>query len=257
MNDVHAWHDGGVLHLRLNRPQRRNAVTADMLGALTGALRAAGTDPEVRVVAISGEGPVFCSGADLEARDEPGADPSPATVDAANELVRAITRLPKVVVAAVAGPAVGVGVSIALAADLAILREDAYLLLAFTKVGLMPDGGAAELITAAAGRATALRLGLLAKPLSAHEALSLGLIAAVHDESGFDDAVGRTLAALVNGPAQAFARTKRVVNATALRTIEETFVLERAGQLELLASPDFAEGVAAFEQKRKPRFGAA
>lgn len=252
--EIVSWMDGSTRHVLLNRPDRRNAVSADVLLDLTDVLDRAGTDPEVRAICVSGTGSVFCAGADLDTRDEPGGPPSPATIDAANRAVRAVVHSPKVVVTAVQGPAVGVGVALALAADLTIMRSDAYLLLAFTKIGLMPDGGATALIAASAGRATAQRLALLAEPMSAHEAVGAGLVAALHDEDSFEQRVAATLAALAAGPCRALAATKRVINDASLTALDTSFAAERAGQLELLAGADFAEGVAAFEQRRKPVF---
>jgi enoyl-CoA hydratase len=165
-----------------------------------------------------------------------------------------VVNSPKVVVAAVQGPAVGVGVALVLAADLTIMRSDAYLLLAFTKIGLMPDGGATALLAASAGRATAQRLALLAEPITAHEAAGAGLIAALHGEDEFDEQVEAALVALAAGPGPALARTKQVINDACLVSLDTSLAAERAGQLELLASADFAEGVAAFEQRRKPVF---
>ncbi|HEX8869752.1 MAG TPA: enoyl-CoA hydratase-related protein, partial [Lentzea sp.] len=141
------------LRLTFNRPDRLNALNAEMLTAAAEAVEAAAADPGVRVVVLTGAGRAFSSGADLTG----GGDPT-GTLDAANRLTWALRQVPKPVLAAVNGPAVGVGCSFALAADLTVARESAYFLLAFAKVGLMPDGGATALLPALIGHARASRM---------------------------------------------------------------------------------------------------
>ena len=240
--------EGGVLTLWLRRPDSFNALTGPMVDDLNDLVGGA-PDAGATVVVLRAEGRGFCSGADLQ-----GGGATLALIDSANDLVRAIRDSPLPVVAAVQGACAGVAVPIALAADLTIASDKAFFMLAFTKVGLMPDGGASALVAASVGRATAMRMALLAERLSADEAARAGLIAAVHQHDAFESAVERVVATLSGGPVVAYARTKQAVNAATLGSLEGAFAIEREGQAGLLDADDFAEGSAAFREKRDPVF---
>src|SRR6202012_6076597 len=139
----------GVLSVTINRPDSLNSLTLPVFEGLADAMEQAANDPRVKVVRLGGAGRGFCSGAGMSADDVAGAGPGDELILAANRVVRAITALPRPVVAVVQGPAAGVGVSIALACDLVLASDKAFFMLAFTKIGLMPDGGASALIAAA------------------------------------------------------------------------------------------------------------
>jgi enoyl-CoA hydratase len=214
----------GVLSVTLNRPDTLNSLTAAMLATIGSTLKQAATDPRVRVVRLAGAGRGFSSGAGISEADHanPGANGTPADVlAAANQAVRAIVELPKPVVGVVHGPAAGVGVSLALACDVIVASEKAYFLLAFTKIGLMPDGGASALVYPA-------------------------------DE--LDAAVDGIIATLTSGPAVALRKSKQAINAATLTELDAAFARETEGQLELLVSNDFREGTQAFQQRRTPTF---
>lgn len=246
--------DGDVLRITLARPTTMNAVSAQMLHTVADALEAHADQPKIRSVVLTGAGRAFCTGAELdpEALTRP---PEPDVIDAANRAVAALCAFPRPVVAAVNGPAAGVGVSLALACDLTVAAESSYFLLAFARIGLMPDGGATALVTASIGRARAMRLAMLAEPLPAPEALATGLIAEVHPDAQFPEAVDRLARRLADGPAEALGATKNAINAASLTELDAAFSRERAGQMTLLAGSDFHEGVAAFNQKRPAVFG--
>lgn len=246
----------GVLTLTLNRPRQFNALTRDEMLALNNAIRSATVDHRTKVIVLDHEGRAFSAGLDLAAAEMLAASraESEATIDAANDIVGAIVESPKPVIALVRGAVAGVAVPIVLAADLAICHEDAYFNLAFTKVGLMPDGGATALVAAAVGRSRAMRLALLAEPLAAVDAAVAGLISHVAQGAGFDDEVKRILEVLTNGPAVAFERTKDAINAATLTNLDAAFTRERAGQAELLGAADFLEGANAFRERRAPTF---
>ena len=146
--------------------------------------------------------------------------------------------------------AIGVGVALALACDLTVAAEHSYFLLAFSKVGLMPDGGATALVAASIGRARAMKMALLAERLPASEALAAGLIADVYSDGEFHYAIESLTCRLTNGPTDAYRWTKDAVNDATLTELDIAFARERKGQLELLATPDFEEGVTAFLDKR-------
>ena len=148
----------------------------------------------------------------------------------------------------------GVGVSLALGCDIVLASEKSSFLLAFTKIGLMPDGGASALVAAAVGRTRAMRLALLAERLSAADALEWGLISAVYPAEEFDAEVDKLLAGLLAGPAAAFAKTKHAINGATLPDFDAALARETAGQHILLNSADLREGIRAFQEKRDPTF---
>jgi enoyl-CoA hydratase len=247
----------GVLSVTMNRPESLNSLTAAMLSGIGDALEQAAGDPRVRVVRLGGAGRGFSSGAGISAEDQanPGASGTPGDVlDAANRAVRSIVSLPKPVVAVVQGPCAGVGVSLALASDVVLASEKAFFMLAFTKIGLMPDGGASALIAAAVGRIRAMRMALLAERIPAAEAREWGLVSAVYPADEFDAEVDKVIATLVSGPAVALRKTKHAINSATLTEFEGALELEREGQLSLLHSHDFREGTKAFQERRPATF---
>ena len=247
-------HDG-VLAVTLNRPDSLNSLTAAMLDTIADTMERAAADPAVRVVRLGGAGRGFSSGAGLSVEDQtnPIADGAD-TLAAANRAVRAIVALPKPVVSVVQGPAAGVGVSLALAADVVLSSEKAYFLLAFTKIGLMPDGGASALVAASIGRARAMRMALLAERLSAADAFAAGLVSSVHDADDLEAEANAVIEKLKSGPAVALRKTKAAVNAATLTELEGALDRETDGQLALLSSHDFREGATAFQQRRPATF---
>lgn len=245
-------HTGSVVRIIFNRPDRLNSFTTEMLLLTAEAVEAAGDDPRVRAIVLTGAGRAFSAGADLTV-DEADS-PDTGTVDAANRLILALRRVPKPVLAAVNGPAAGLGCSVALAADLTVGRESAYFLLAFANVGLMPDGGATTLVPAAIGRARATRMAMLAERIPAPLAAEWGLISHTVPDDDFDAEADRLTTRLAEGPTVAFAQTKLAFNETALASLERSLNIERAGQAHLFTTADLAEGVAAFREKRRPHF---
>lgn len=246
--------DGGVLSVTIDRPESLNSLTAPVLAGMADALERAATDPRVKVVRLGGSGRGFCSGAGMSADDVSGKDASTATITEINRTVRAITALPHPVVAVVQGPAAGVGVSLALACDLVLASDKAFFMLAFTKIGLMPDGGASALVAAAIGRVRAMRMALMPERLPAAEALAYGLVSAVYPAEDFENEVDAVIARLLAGPAVAFAKTKEAINAATLTELDATLAREFSGQVGLLRSHDFIEGATAFQQRRIPVF---
>src|ERR1700758_3903484 len=208
----------GVLSVTINRPESLNSLTVPVITGLADTMEHAATDPNVKVVRLGGAGRGFCSGAGISADNMAGGNGiSPdGIVLEINRLIRAIAALPHPVVAVVQGPAAGVGVSLALACDVVLASENAFFMLAFTKIGLMPDGGASALVAAAVGRIRAMRMGLLAgrisallaERISAREAYDWGLVTAVYPAEEFDAEVDKVLTTLVNGPVVAFRKSK-------------------------------------------------
>jgi len=246
--------EGPVATLIMNRPKTRNALDPELLAALGAGLREAAADDNVRAVVLAGAGDAFCSGADLKGALgdlDAGNDLGPRIAQF-HELIRAIVHAPKPFIAAVKGPAVGFGADLALACDLRVLAQDAYIQEKFVAIGLMPDGGGSFWLPRLVGIGRALEYLLLGTRIDAPLALSLGLAnRVVDDELKEAQALAATLAA---GPPLALAAIKSAVRESAMGGIEAALEREKAGQTALLSSQDFREGVAAWSGKRAPSF---
>jgi enoyl-CoA hydratase len=246
----------GVLSVTIDRPDSLNSLTTPVITGLADTMERAATDPAIKVVRLGGAGRGFCSGAGISADDMSGSggvSPDEIVLEI-NRLIRAITVLPHPVVAVVQGPTAGVGVSLALACDVVLASDKAFFMLAFTKIGLMPDGGASALVAAAVGRIRAMQMALLPERLPAEQALSWGLVSAVFPHDDFVSEVDKVIARLVAGPVVAFAKTKLAINAATLTEVDPALQREFDGQAVLLRSPDLREGATAFQQRRTPNF---
>jgi enoyl-CoA hydratase len=245
--------DDGALWLTMNRPEVFNAMTGEMADEVAELAEEAVGRDDVRVVVLTGTGAAFSTGADISGENAHEHFDVTA-LDRANRIIRAIVNLDKPVIAAVNGVAAGVGCSAALAADLIVAKESASFLLAFARVGLMPDGGASATVAASIGRARAMRMGLLAEPLSAREAYDAGLISHLTSDDEFDEVVGKLVRRLAAGPPLALAATKRAINAATLTELNGALERERTGQTVLMRTADVAEGMRAFSERRRPVF---
>jgi enoyl-CoA hydratase len=253
MSDLEVRVEDGALWLALNRPEQFNALTGEMVVEATEQLRGATARDDVRVVVLTGTGGAFSAGADLGGADAQEKYDA-GSVDAANHVIRAITELDKPVVCGLNGIAAGVGMSVALACDLVVATESAGLTLAFTRIGLMPDGGATATVAAAVGRARAMRLALLSDLVSAQEAFDAGLVSHVFADDAYAEGLRKIVRRLATGAPLAFAATKKAINAATLGGLDDAFARERAGQSVLLRTDDVAEGMRAFAEKRRPDF---
>lgn len=250
--------DDNVLSVTFNRPESLNSLTAAMVETLCDILERAATDPSVKVVRIGGAGRGFCAGAGISAEDQAAMNSSGSDIDellaAINRAIPMITNLPKPVVAVVHGPAAGVGVSLALACDIVLASDTAFFLLAFTKIGLMPDGGASALVAASIGRARAMKMALLAERLPANEAYDCGLVSSVHPAEGLEAEAAAVIKMLASGPAVALRNTKHAINAATLTELDGALARETEAQMKLLRTKDFAEGTRAFQERRAAVF---
>jgi 2-(1,2-epoxy-1,2-dihydrophenyl)acetyl-CoA isomerase len=250
--------EGGVGRLTLNRPETLNAWTAEFGRELREVIRIEASDPSVRAVLITGAGRGFSSGADLKAGFEPAADGMPDIETELNEIyhpvILGIRRLAKPVVAAVNGPAVGIGASLALACDLILAAESAYFGLAFVNIGLMPDGGSTALVPAAVGKARAFQMALLGERVPATTALDWGLVNVVHPDATLLEEAGSLCRKLAEGPTQSYASSKQALNQFIYGDLDAQLQLEAVLQHRLGRSKDFMEGAAAFVTKRPPAF---
>jgi enoyl-CoA hydratase len=251
--DLEVRVDDGALWLTMNRPDVLNAMTSEMADELAELAEEAVARDDVRVVVLTGTGGAFSTGADISG-DNAHEHFDVTAMDRANRIIRAIVALDKPVVAAVNGVAAGVGCSAALAADIIVAKESSSFLLAFARVGLMPDGGASATVAASIGRARAMRMGLLAEPLTAREAYDAGLVTHLASDEDFDEVVAKLVRRLAAGPPLALAATKRAINAATLTELNGALERERTGQTVLMRTADMAEGMRAFSERRKPVF---
>jgi 2-(1,2-epoxy-1,2-dihydrophenyl)acetyl-CoA isomerase len=249
----------GVARIALNRPEALNAWTHTLGKDMLAALEQVESDSAVRAIVLTGEGRAFSAGADLKAGAEFGPDGKPDVLtplrSAYNPLILKVRTIPKPVVAAVNGPAVGIGCSLALAADLIVASESAYFLLAFVNIGLGLDGGASATLQSRVGHARAFEIAYLGERIPAARALEWGLINRVVADDELPGTAGELAARLAGGPPGAYANIKRTLNDRAYAGLEDLLELEAVLQQERAESADFKEGVAAFMQKRAPSFG--
>lgn len=249
--------DGKVAVLTLNRPRAKNALDRALLEALGAQLAALAEDATVRAIVITGAGGAFCSGADLKAAMSDGGgvfDKLDATLDSYHAIIRAIVGAPKPVLALVEGGAVGFGCDIALACDMRLLAEGAYLQEKFVKIGLMPDGGGTFWLPRLVGLGRAMEIILLGEPIDTATALTLGLANRVVPAASIREEGMALARKLASGPPLAYAEIKRAVRAGLGGTIDTALEMEKKGQLKCLTSSDCFEGVAAWVQKREPDF---
>jgi 2-(1,2-epoxy-1,2-dihydrophenyl)acetyl-CoA isomerase len=259
LDAIRLYRRGGAAKIELNRPDRMNAWNTDLGLKLRDTVQELAVDPAVRAVLLTGAGRAFSSGADLlEGQREQTADGHPDVYKALTEryhpIITGIRGMPKPVIAAVQGAAAGIGVSLALSCDLVIAAESAYFLLAFVNIGLVPDGGSSLLVPTRIGFARAAELAMLGERLPSSTAMNWGLInRVVPDEELIGQAEELTWR-LANGPTRSYAGAKRQLNSWLFGRIDDQLELEAQIQREMSRSADFAEGVAAFAQKRRPHF---
>ena len=248
-----------VARIVLNRPDALNAWTKQLGREVIAALDEVADDPEVRTIVLTGAGRAFSSGADLKAGGELSDNGRPDVLtplrEVYNPLILRVRTIPKPVIAAVNGPAVGIGCSLALAADLVVAARSAYFLLAFVNIGLGLDGGASQLLTARVGHARAFQMAYLGERIAAPQAADWGLINEVVDDEALAARTDELAGRLAAGPPGSYATIKRTINDRAYAGFEELLDLEAVLQQERAESEDFVEGVLAFMQKRPAEFG--
>jgi 2-(1,2-epoxy-1,2-dihydrophenyl)acetyl-CoA isomerase len=248
----------GIARLTLNRPERLNSFNVQMHEEVRRVLHEIQQDAHCRVLVLSGAGRGFCAGQDLSDRAvAPGAeavDLGESIEHRYKPLVLALRALPLPVIGAVNGVAAGAGANLALACDLVIAARSASFIQSFSKIGLVPDTGGTWFLPRLVGDARAIGLAMLADKLTAEQAAQWGLIWRCVDDAEFAGAVDELAGQLAAAPTRGLARIKQAIYSSGGHTLEEQLDVERDLQRELGHSSDYAEGVAAFLEKRAPRF---
>lgn len=250
--------DAGVATLTFNRPERLNSFTVQMHGEVRAALDRVAADAGVRCLVITGAGRGFCAGQDLNDR---AVAPGAAAVDLGHSieayyrpLILTLRALPMPVVCAVNGVAAGAGANLALMGDLVFAARSASFIQSFAKIGLVPDCGGTWMLPRLVGRQRAMGLALLGEKLSAEQAEAWGLIWKCVDDDALMPTVMQVARQLAAGPTRGYVRTRQAIDAGDALALPQSLDLERDYQRELGGSADYREGVAAFMEKRAPRF---
>jgi 2-(1,2-epoxy-1,2-dihydrophenyl)acetyl-CoA isomerase len=253
MAEVLQEREGAVLTITLNRPDVLNALNHATHEGLRGALEHA-AEPEIRAVVLTGAGRGFCVGQDLSELRGGGHDVAGSLRERFNRHALAIRALEKPVIAAVNGPAAGAGLSLALACDVRIAAETASLVPAFIGIGLVPDSGGTWFVRRALGAARAFEWLTTGRRLSAAEAEQWGLVSGVVPAEELAARAAEVAQLFAAMPTRAVWETKRLLDRAETATLDEQLELEARTQAELVKTPDFAEGVAAFLEKRDAAF---
>ena len=247
-----------VATITLNRPEKLNAFGGSMREELVAALDAVARDESARVVVITGAGRGFCSGGDVDAmrqmqaaRDESA---FAALLEAGREVVTRIHAMPKIVIAMINGVAAGAGCNLALACDYRVASTDAKLGQTFVRIGLHPDWGGTWFLPRLVGPSRALEIMASGRMVPAEEALAIGMVDRVVDPDRLREETHSLAAAIASGPSPAIAAIKRAVHKSAGNDLDAQLALEIDHQLAAFASAEATEGIAAFLEKRQPRF---
>jgi len=255
MGDLRVEVADSVATLTLDRPDALNSLTVPLKEELLATFRGFARDRDVRAMVLTGAGRAFCAGQDLHERLEPGAAPLATEVrERYNPLILAMRTLEKPIVGAINGVAAGAGASLAFACDIRIAAEGASFVLAFGRVGLVPDSGATWFLPRLVGGAKAAELAFTGESLSAADAERFGLVARVVPAGSLLDEARVLAARLASGAPRAIALTKRALNGSWNATLEEALEYEAYLQGIAGATDDHREGLAAFVEKRPPRF---
>lgn len=251
----------GICWLRLSRPDVRNAWTAEMGEQVTQALEATGRDDAVRAVVLTGEGKGFCSGVDLRGHFDVDAEGISDLRGMHHRrfmpAILALRRLPKPVIAAVNGAAVGYGCSLLLACDFVLMARSARLIFAFAKIGLVPDGGATAMLAERVGRLRATEIAMLARDIDSAQALRDGLVTRVVDDAALIDETAVLARELAQGPTRSYAAIKEALQRWSLDELARQMELEGELLQRLALTRDYVEGKAAFLERRAPHFAGA
>ncbi|MBG6130100.1 2-(1,2-epoxy-1,2-dihydrophenyl)acetyl-CoA isomerase [Aquimarina sp. EL_43] len=248
--------DNGVARITLNRPDTFNSFNREMALLLQKTLDECNANDKVRAIMLIGNGKAFCAGQDLKEVTSPELNPGFRKIleEHYNPIISRIRTIEKPIVAAVNGVAAGAGANIALACDIVVATEAASFIQAFSKIGLVPDSAGTFFLPRLIGFQKASALMMLGDKVSAREAEQLGMIYKVFETETFEEEVTKLVSKLAQMPTKALGLTKRLLNQSLVNTLDEQLAIESDLQIESAESEDYAEGVNAFIEKRKPIF---
>ena len=245
----------GVGKITLNRPDKYHSFVREMALQLQDALDKCNDDKSVRAILITATGKAFCAGQDLgEATDPNGPDLTQIVQEHYNPIIKKIRNMEKPVVAAVNGVAAGAGASIALCCDIVVATESASFIQAFSKIGLIPDSGGTFFLPRLIGMQKAAALMMTAEPVTATDAVNMGMIYKVFSDDSFEEESWKLVSKLAVMPTKGLGLTKRLLNASYSNNFEEQLDMEDKCQTIAGNTSDFKEGIEAFFEKRKPNF---
>ncbi len=255
-NSIQVNIEAGIAELRLNRPKVFNSFNREMALRFQDELKSCEENPEVRVIVVTGNGKAFCAGQDLQEVTSPELNPGFKKIleEHYNPIVSMIRNIEKPVVAAVNGVAAGAGANIALACDIVLAADNASFIQAFSKIGLIPDSGGTFFLPRLIGFQKASALMMLGDKVTAEVAERLGMVYKVFSSESFEAEVSSLAMNLANMPTKALGMTKRLLNESMNNNLSNQLDMESRLQIEAAQSEDYAEGVAAFIEKRKPVF---
>jgi 2-(1,2-epoxy-1,2-dihydrophenyl)acetyl-CoA isomerase len=248
----------GLAEITLNRPSQLNAINYDLAKRLVEALSTIERDRSVKVVILKGAGRAFMAGGDLKDFHDAGVRAPEAVqrlIVPFHQIIRSLRDLHAPVIAAVHGAVAGGGLALALACDLVIASNDAVFTPAYLRIGTNPDGGTTWSVSKLIGERRALEWLMLGDPMSAQQAVSFGLINRAVDRANLEDEVKTLASRIAAGPARAQTSLKRLIWSATGTSIEDQLLAEAVGFTSLAATADFREGIAAFFERREPRFG--
>jgi len=255
-NSIELKIENNIAYISLNRPEVFNSFNREMALHLQKILDICEANPEVRVIVLTGNGKAFCAGQDLKEVTSPDLNPGFKKIleEHYNPIITRIRNVEKPIIGAVNGVAAGAGANIALACDVVVANEKASFIQAFSLIGLIPDSAGTFFLPRLIGFQKASALAMLGDKVSAEEAERIGMIYKYVSSDEFEDTVGKLANKMANMPTKALVLIKKAFNQSLTNTLEEQLNLESKYQIEAAESDDYAEGVSAFIEKRKPNF---
>ncbi len=256
MSTIQLKIENKIAFITLNRPEVFNSFNREMALALQGVLDDCDKNEEVRAIVLTGNGKAFCAGQDLKEVTSPELNPGFKKIleEHYNPIITRIRKIKKPVIGAINGVAAGAGANIALACDIVIAHEKVSFIQAFSLIGLVPDSAGTYFLPRLIGFQKALALAMLGDKIGAEEAEKLGMIYKCVPLEEFEETINKLAIKLANMPTKALGMIKELFNKSMTNTLEEQLEMESKYQIEAAQSEDYAEGVTAFIEKRKPNF---